>query len=201
MSQTVTTQVKTTVERLAPGAPFSSTQLLSLGTRAAVDQCLSRLVKHGAITRVSRGVYVKPKVNQYVGAVTPEPMAVIKAKLFENETIQVHGAEAARQMQLSTHVATQPVFYTQGSNREFHIGSLRVKLKHVSPRKLALGVRPAGVALSALWYMGKQNVTPSAIAKIKHRLSPEEFRFLSESKWAMPAWMADAFHRYEHATE
>jgi hypothetical protein len=198
---TITEQVRTRVEGLPVGEPFSSTQLLPLGTRAAVDQCLSRLVKAGAITRVSRGVYIKPKLNRYVGAVAPETVEVVKAKLSPNETVQVHGAEAARQMQLSTQVPTQPVFYTQGSNREFRVGGLKVKLKHVSPRKLVLGARPAGVAFSALWYVGKKNVNHSVIAKVKQKLPPEEFRILSESKWAMPVWMADAFHRYEHASK
>jgi hypothetical protein len=198
---TITERVTNKIKGLPIGEPFSSTQLLSFGPRAAVDQCLSRLVKAEAITRVSRGVYVKPKLNRYVGAVAPEPMEVVKAKLPQNEILQIHGAEAARQMQLSTQVPTQPVFYTQGSNREFRIGGLKVKLKHVSPRKLILGTRPAGVAFSALWFVGKQNVTPSVIAKVKQKLPPEEFRFLSESKWAMPAWMANAFYQYEHASK
>jgi Family of unknown function (DUF6088) len=198
---TITEQIKNKIEGLPIGKPFSNAQLLSFGTRAAVDQCLSRLVKAGTITRVSRGVYVKPKLNRYVGAVVPELMEVVKAKLPQNEIFQIHGAEAARQMQLSTQVPTQPVFYTQGSNREFQVGGLKVKLKHVSPRKLVLGPRPAGVAFSALWYLGKQNVTRSVIAKVKQKLPPEEFRVLSESKWAMPAWMANAFHEYERASK
>lgn len=195
-----TEQLRARVEGFSPGEPFSSAQLLPLGTRAAVDQCLSRLVRAGVITRVSRGVYVKPKLNRYVGAVAPDTAEVVKAKLSQNETIQVHGAEAARQMQLSTQVPTQPVFYTQGSNREFRVGGLRVKLKHVSPRKLVLAGRPAGIAFSALWYVGKENVTSSVIEKVKQKLPAEEFRILSESKRAMPAWMADAFHRYERAS-
>lgn len=198
---TITERIKITIEGLPLGEPFSSTQLLSFGTRAAVDQCLSRCVKAGTITRVSRGVYVKPKLNRYVGAVIPAPMEVVKAKLPRNEIFQIHGAEAARQMKLSTQVPAQPVFYTQGSNREFLVGGLKVKLKHVSSRKLALGTRPAGIAFSALWYFGKKNVTPSVIEKIKRNLPPEEFQFLSGSRWAMPAWMANVFDKYERATK
>jgi hypothetical protein len=197
---TITEHVKNAVEELPVGEPLANKELLQIGTRAAVDQCLSRLVKAGVIARVSRGVYVKPRMNRYVGAVTPGTNEIVKAKLqAENETVQIHGAEAARQMQLSTQVPTQPIFYTSGSSREFRVGNQRVKLKHVSPRKLALGTRPAGTALSALWYVGKGNVTPSVITKVRQRLSPEEFKLLSESKSAMPSWMADAFHRYEHS--
>jgi uncharacterized protein DUF6088 len=189
------------MERIAAipvGEPFSGKGLLSIGTRAAMDQSLSRLVKSGALMRVTRGVYLKPKQNKYVGAVIPEPLKIVQAKLAaEKETVQVHGAEAARQFELTTQVPTTPVFYTSGSSRHFRIGNLRVNLKRVSPRKLLLAGTPAGTALSALWYIGKENVSESVIEKIQQKLPAAEFETLKAAKGAMPGWMADAFNRYE----
>ena len=42
------------------GVPVTAKELLHLGTRAAVDQTLSRLVRSGSLIRVSRGLYVRP---------------------------------------------------------------------------------------------------------------------------------------------
>lgn len=197
---TTTHRVKERVAQTPIGEPFSSKELLNLGTRAAVDQSLSRLVKSGEVLRVTRGVYVKPKQNQYVGAVIPETLKVVQAKLVaENECVQVHGAEAARQFELTTQVPTTPVFCTSGSSRHFRIGNLQVKLKRVSPRKMLLAGTPAGTALSALWYIGKGNVSESVIEKIKQKLPAAEFETLSAAKGAMPAWMANAFYRYEQS--
>ena len=49
----------------------------------------------------------------------------------------------------------------------------------------------AGAALSALWYLGKDNVTPETVATIEAALGPEEFQRLLSAD--MPAWMTKAF--------
>lgn len=53
------------------GEPFASAAFLNCGTRASVDQTLSRLVKAGDIERVARGVFVRPEVSRFVGKVMP----------------------------------------------------------------------------------------------------------------------------------
>jgi hypothetical protein len=195
---TVVKCIKERISQLPVGEPFSSKELVGFGTRAAVDQNLSRLVKRGEVMRVTRGVYVRPKQSKYVGAVTPEPLKVAHAKvLTAKESVQVHGAEAARQFGFTTQVPTTPLFYTSGSNRRFRVGNLRVKLKHVSARKLTFAGTPAGNALSALWYVGKENISDGLIEKIKEKLTASEFEKLKAAKSIMPAWMADAFYRYE----
>jgi predicted transcriptional regulator of viral defense system len=186
------------IEKLPQGEPFTASSMLSFGSRAAVDQALSRLAREGAIARITRGVYVRPEVSKYVGTVLPEPLKVVQALAHEHgEVVQVHGAEAARRMALSTQVPTKSVFLTSGPSRHFHIGKQEVVLKNVSARKLALAERPAGVALTALWYLGKEHVTPEVVKTIKTRLAPEEFTALCAAKSQMPAWMADTIRTYE----
>ncbi|MCC7070021.1 MAG: type IV toxin-antitoxin system AbiEi family antitoxin domain-containing protein [Deltaproteobacteria bacterium] len=186
------------IEKLPQGEPFTASSMLSFGSRAAVDQALSRLAREGAIARITRGVYVRPEVSKYVGTVLPEPLKVVQVMAHEHgEVVQVHGAEAARRMALSTQVPTKSVFLTSGPNRHFRIGKLEVVLKNVSARKLALAERPAGVALTALWYLGKEQVTSEVVRTIETRLAPEEFTALCAAKSQMPAWMADTIRAYE----
>lgn len=192
----VTAAVQTHIENLPRGEPFTTASLLVHGTRAAVDQALSRLARAGVIQRVARGVYVRPEVSRYVGTVPPEPLKIAQA-VAHGETVQVHGAEAARRLGLTTQVPTRPVFLTSGASRRFHLGELEVALQHVSPRKLALAGRPAGLALTALWYLGKEHVTTEVLRTVEERLPPEEFSALRAATYAMPAWMVDAFHAYE----
>jgi hypothetical protein len=60
--------IRNHIKEIAIGEPFTSTQFNGLGTRASVGQTLSRLVKRGEIarvsTRISRGVFVRPKNNR-----------------------------------------------------------------------------------------------------------------------------------------
>ena len=190
--------IRNRINEIGVGEPFTSTQFSALGTRASVDQTLSRLVKHGEIARISRGVFVRPKNSRYVGEVMPEPSKVAQAiATAHGETIQVHGAEAARLLGLTTQMPLQAVFYTSGPSRELKLGNLPLVLKHVARRKLALSGRPSGLALSALWYLGKEQVSTNTIKTIREKLTPQAFEEFKAEAPSMPAWMADTLHRYE----
>ena len=190
-SQSIATKVK----RLPFGEPFSTANFLKLGSRAAVDKSLSRLVKKGAIERVTQGVYIRPKKNRFIGSAKPEISKVVKTIAESNgETIQVHGAEAARRFKLSTQVPTQPVYYTSGSSRTITIGNLKVKLVHAAQRKLQLSGKKSGLALSALWYIGEDGLRQSTIEQVCSKLAPEELQELLAAN--VPAWIANALDNY-----
>lgn len=192
--------IRQRIEGMPAGEPFTPAAFLEYGTRASVDQTLSRLIKAGTIARVTRGVFVRPEISRFVGNIMPEPIKV--AETIAKTTgaiVQVHGAEAARQLELTSQVPTQPVFSTSGPSKRMFVGKMEIRLQHVSPRKLALAGRPAGLALAAMWYLGKNEVTPSLIEKIRQKLSSAEFEVLKLSTSAMPAWMSDAIYKHERA--
>src|SRR5260370_138949 len=118
--------IRNHIREIGVGEPFTSAQFTCFGTRASVDQTLSRLVKQGEIARISRGVFVRPKKSRHVGQVMPEASKVAQAIAnAHGETIQVHGAEAARLLGLTTQMPLQSLFYTSGRSREIKLGKLR----------------------------------------------------------------------------
>lgn len=197
MSVTVTESIQHLIANVPKGDPFTNSSFLRLGSRAAVDKALSRLVEQDVIQRIARGVFVRPKQSRFVGSVMPDVSRVVQVIAKDHgETIQVHGAEAARRFKLSTQMPTTPVYYTSGPTREIRIGNLKVKLMHTgSQRKLQHAGKKPGLALSALWYLGKENVNTDVMRRIEEGLSEEEFETLQSSR--MPAWMSEAFRQYE----
>lgn len=184
------------IAALPEGEPFFPAQFLGLASRASIDQSLSRLVKAGKISRLTRGVYVRPKKSQYVGEVMPEPRAIAEGvAASQGAVIQVHGAEAARRMELTTQMPMQPIYYTTGHSRNIVVGKLRIRLQHASPKTLAMAGRPAGLALTALKYLGKRNVTPEVIEHVRRKLPAQEFEALRTASTVMPAWLSDALNR------
>ncbi len=187
--------VSSTINKHPLGEPFATSHFLKLGSRAAVDKALSRLVQQGTIERITQGIYMRPKKNRFVGTVKPEASKVVKTIAEANgETLQIHGAEAARRFQLSTQVPTQPVYYTSGSSRSLTIGKLKVKLVHVAQRKLQLAGKRSGLALSALWYLGKEGIQHGAIEQVCSRLSRDELHELLSAN--LPAWLSSALNQY-----
>lgn len=47
------------------GVPLAAKELLHLGNRAAVDQVLSRVTRRGVLTRVGRGIYLRPVKGRF----------------------------------------------------------------------------------------------------------------------------------------
>ena len=184
--------VRAAIRRLPKGTPFTSERFLEHGSRSAVDRTLSRLATRGEIERLARGVFVRPRTSRFVGTVRPDVLEVVEAVARRNgETVQVHGAEAARRFKLSTQVPTTPVFHTSASSRTIRITNITVRMVHTSNRRrLQFAGEAAGAALSALWYLGKNNVTPETVATIEATLGPAEFRKLCSAD--MPAWMSKA---------
>ena len=194
----VSKEIEKKIKGFRRGKPFRSSNFLNLGSRAAVDQALWRLVKAGGITRIKSGIFVKPEKNAYVGEVLPGPEEVVRYFAHSSgNKIETNGAEAARRFGFSTQVSSQPVFLTNGPNRTFHLGNLHVQLKHVASRKMALAGRPAGEALSALWYLGRNEVTAETFEQIEERLPSNEFAALINNKEIMPGWMRNALNEYQ----
>ncbi len=55
------------------GGVFTPSDFLNVAGRAAVDQALSRLVKNGALRRLTRGLYDYPKLHPKLGRLSPTP--------------------------------------------------------------------------------------------------------------------------------
>lgn len=192
----VTESIRGKIQSVQRGEPFTNSHFLKLGSRYSVDKALSRFVKEGLIERVTRGVFVRPKKSRFVGKVMPDVSRIIQVIAKDHgEVIQVHGAEAARRFKISTQMPTKPIYYTSGPSREIQIINLTVKLMHTSSRrKLQHAGKKAGLALTALWYLGKKEVNTETVHRIREGLSSEEFETLRST--AMPEWMTQAIKSY-----
>ena len=184
--------IRSNIGKLPRGQPFTTSRFAAQGSRGTVDRALSRLVRQGEIERLSRGVFVRPRTSRFVGAVLPGIAEVVRTIARDNgETVQVHGAEAARRLGLSTQVPMAPVFHTSASSRSIRIGNTAVRMIHTSNRRrLQFAGEPAGLALAALWYFGKDNTTPETVSRIESAIGPQEVARLRSAD--LPAWMSAA---------
>lgn len=195
----VAQHIRNKLEEFPLGTLFTSKEFVGIGNESNIRKVLERLVKEKEIIRVSRGIYARPERSRYVrGFVPPSVETVLKTiALSTGETFQYHGAEAVRQLGLSTQVPVNPIFLTNGRSRILSIGNIKVKLQRVSQRKLILADTLAGIAISALWFLNKEEISLKTIEKIEHELPPEEFKKLIEAKVSLPSWVTALITSYE----
>ena len=192
------THIKTSLNQIPIGQPFAANIFYPFASAENVRQALSRLVKAGEIKRVCRGIFIKPKRNTLAGTGIPPTEELMESiAAITGETIAIHGAEAARQLQLTTQVPFKPIYYTGGYSRLFKLNNQSVELRHTTPSKLILAGTLPGLVISALSYLGKENVSQSTIEKIQKKIAPKEFEQVLNALQHMPAWMANIFYRFK----
>ncbi len=176
---------------LPEGGVLSPKEFLHLGSRAAIDQALSRLAREGKLLRVARGTYVAP-VSSRFGARAPAPERVVQALAAQSgEVVTTHGANAANALGLTQQVPIREVYLTSGRTRTLQLGRSEVKMQHAPHWMLSLGAGRAGAAVRALAWMGPSNVRES-LATLRRTLAPSEWETLAASRATLPSWMARA---------
>ena len=188
---TLPTSILSHAQSLPEGGVLSPKEFLHLGSRAAIDQALSRLTREGKLLRVARGAYVTP-VSSRFGTRAPAPEKVVHALAAQSgEVVTPHGANAANALGLTQQVPIREVYLTSGRTRKLKLGRSEVTVKHAPRWMLALGSGQAGAAVRALAWMGPSHVHES-LAALRRTLPPSEWRTLTSARAALPSWMAQA---------
>ncbi len=164
------------------GSVFTPKDFLDLGSRAAVDQSLSRLTKQSTIRRIGRGVYDFPRTHPRLGQLAPRPDDIAKA-ISGGANIQGSGANAANDLGLTTQVPAQSVYVTDGPNRNLPLysGNQVIRLRQAGVRNRAGIGSPSGKVLQALRHIGKRGVDDSVTTHLRHTLPPDVKRDLKRT--------------------
>lgn len=171
------------------GASLSAKELLHLGSRAAVDQALSRLARSGQLLRAGRGVYMLPVKGKY-GARPPEVAKVVREWASQRgETVVGNGATAANALGLTTQVPVRQVFLTSGRTRKLQLGSQTVELQHAPAWQLLYPGQPAGEVIRSLAWVGPLGCG-AALCKLKRTLGGAELQAVADARARLPTWLA-----------
>ena len=190
MKTKLVTQILSNASTLPEGAPLMTRGLLQLGSRAAIDQALSRLWRAGKLMRTGRGMYVLPIENRFgKRAPTPEKVVMESAKL-RGETVASHGAAAANRLGLTTQVPMRMTYLTSGPSRQLKLGAQSIELQH-APRWLLTNANQAsGEVVRALAWAGRSQAR-EVLAQLKRNLTPEVCAELIASRLSLPVWIAE----------
>jgi len=192
--QSVANKILRRIRGKGRGSVFTPKDFLDLGSRAAVDQTLSRLTKDGTIRRISRGLYDYPCISKRLGQLSPSPDAVAQAVARSTgHSVYVSGARAANALGLSMQVPARPVYLTDGPSRQMQIGPQTIYLRHT--RRFTAAGSTSKPVLHALSHLGKARVDDGVVGKLARSLSQQDKNaLLRDSKYAS-AWMQPVLNR------
>lgn len=147
------------IARKEPGMILFPTDFLEMGNPEAIHMSFSRLAEQKILTRMGKGIYIKPKKDPLLGFVVPslDDIAHAIAKK-EKVIIRPTGAYALNKLGLSTQVPMKVVFLTNGSRRRIQIGRGTITFKPTTPKNLAAENEIVFLAIQSLIELGEREV-------------------------------------------
>ena len=189
----IDTRIAQRVQRSARGTVFTPAAFTALGSREAIDKSLQRLVAQGALRRLSRGLYDKPRHDEILGTLWPSVEDVVKAVVGKHKLrVQPAGVYAANLLGLSEQVPAKIVLLTDGTSRSIRAGPMQITLKRTSPRNMAAANRLSGLVIQAFKSLGPEHITPQRIAHLRKTLPVAERARLENDLNLAPGWMRPA---------
>jgi hypothetical protein len=183
--------VLSAAQSLPEGGLLSPKEFLHLGSRAAIDQTLTRLTKEALLLRIGRGIYALPVQGRF-GARPPSTESVVEAiEAISGELVVASGAAEANALGLTTQVPTREVYLTTGPKRRLHLGNREIELKHGTRWQMFMGKRPAGKAIRALLWLGPEHAH-LALQTLHTKLEALEWQAMLSARSVLPSWMARA---------
>ncbi len=177
------------VDRLAMGEIFATRHLLSLASRAALDQALYRLVKRGYLLRLARGVFCKNIEKMKIPAI--ETIVKAKANAF-GKTIAMHGANAMKVFSSRRQKHELIQFAWNAKSSSFVVLGVRVYLSGTSMNRVRAGDTKPGLSLRAMAALKKEGLVPGLIAAMFKGFSQSEVKqFKKQIPPLMTGWMSD----------
>ena len=110
-----------------------------LGSRAAVDKTLQRLVAAGELRRIDRGLYDRPRKSNLTGKpMVPDYRAVIRAVARRDQArVVVDGMTAANDLGLTTAVPARIEVLVDARLKPIKLGKQVINFKSAAPSRLS----------------------------------------------------------------
>lgn len=153
------------------GQVWTPVDFLDLGSRAAVDKVLQRLVQQAQLRRIDRGLYDVPRVNR----LTSQPAVADYRRIIDaigrrdQVRMLVDGMTSANDLGLTTAVPARIVIHTDARRRSIRLDNLVIEFKHTAPSKLYWAGRPAMRIVQALHWL--KDTLPSDRGRIMSLLA------------------------------
>ena len=164
---------------------------LDLGSREAVDQALSRLVKAGRLRRVGHGLYDMPRISNVLNRPAPVNLDAAIAALTRRDGVRImpDGLVAANHLGLTNAVPAKVSYVTDGHSRTLKIDGRTVRFRHAGPSVMRWAGRPAAPVVQALRWLGPRAAADGEIVSTLSRHLPDDVKLdLLHNSRDLPGW-------------
>lgn len=170
---------------------FSASDFRDIADANSVSQALFRIEKDGKIRRVMNGVYDKPAYSQLIheyGVPRVDKVAEALARRF-NWNIAPSGDTALNILHVSTQVPNEWEYVSDGPYRDYMIGKVPLKFKHVMPREINGYSAITVMVIQGIRAIGKGNMTQEQVNRFSSVISLKDKETLLKESRTASGWI------------
>lgn len=190
-SRVIEPTIRKSLESRGRGHAFTPRDFSHIGDQRCVAMALTRLVRKGIITSLSRGIYDYPIDHPILGSISASTDSIIKL-ISDRDSIRIQpsGNYALNILGLSEQVPMKIVLLTDGPSRRIKLGKREIIFKHTTPRNMATAGLKSGVIIQALRALGKSRIDDKVLTILNRQINDSDRQELvANSKYA-PVWIA-----------
>lgn len=197
MDNNYTGAIRSRIEAALEGSVFVNSDFCDVTDPNTVKQIVNRMVKDGALRRVIRGVYEKPKYSKLLGEyLEADPDAVAKA-LARNYhwNIAPCGDAALNLLGLSTQVPAVWSYVSDGPYKTYRWGNIKIEFKKRANKEITSLSPITALVIQALKALGKGNVSNGNIEALSGRLDADQKTTLLAESGEATDWVYSAIKK------
>lgn len=187
-------QIVEIINTANPGTIFFASDFAEVDTDDAIRKTLSRLVAAGKLERPLRGLYRKPKHNDFLDRdipASPDEIAQALAKKFDWH-IAPFGDTALNQLGLDAQVPTAVCYVSDGPYRTYRYDPYTIEFRHTANRNISNLNPETALVIQALKALGKEQATLDKLDLISLHLDDSQLNNLVLDTQNVAVWMREA---------
>lgn len=187
-------EIRQSIVNSENGTVFVSVDFANITDKKNVNMALMRLEKEKLIIRIMRGVYYKAEFSKFLQEyVAPDPDKVAHA-IARNLgwTIVPCGDTALNLLGLSTQVPAVWSYVSDGRYKEYSYNNTKICFKRTTNKEISKLSYKTALVVQALRALGKNDITPNIINRLKNNLTDKEKADALIEASAATSWI------YEH---
>ena len=187
-------EIRQRIKKSRAGTLFVMPDFADIAPNNAANRVVLRLVQEGALRQIVRGVYQKPKINEFLGEVE-EPSAESVAEAIARKNgwrISPDGDTALNLLGLSTQVPSHWVYLSDGPYKRYSYGVGVIELKHSANRLLGRLSPDAALLVQAFRALGVEGMTDEIEKILKARFSAGVLERIAKETMIAPSWIHEA---------
>lgn len=170
---------------------FTPPDFVDLGSRAAVDQALSRLTRAGVLRRVGRGLYDWPRHSELLGRDAPANVDDVVKAVGRRASVRTapDNAAAANALGLTTAVWARPTYVADRKVGDRDAGGARVRFAPIGAKLAPLLDTDAAIIVQALAWARDSGFNLDEAARTIRRRAPARAKAaLAANLRRLPVW-------------